>query len=158
MKFDRLKSGQPVTTDWRTINTLLAAVEALARRLSQLEHPNERNWQKSKAHPFEIYQTSTWLKYKVRTGYAITTGAPFEPANVETEFTLTSGVAKYYFVLTFSSSSAATITTSSTLPAWGIDVIPIGWVDTATYAAVTHGQIEQFTHDNIFSPCVVDPP
>ena len=104
--------------------------------------------------PFRIYQSSTWLKFKVTTGWVIATSDAFVPTNVETELTITSGVSKFYFVLTILSASTASISTSSTLPVWGVDVIPIGWVDTDTYSADSRSVIHQFLHDNVFSPCV----
>lgn len=103
--------------------------------------------------PFQIYQTTTWLKFKVTTGYVITTGVAVTPALVETEFTITSGVLRYWFYLDLT--AAATVAASSTLPTWGIDIIPIGWVDTSTYSAESRSVIYQFTRDHVFSPCVV---
>ena len=105
--------------------------------------------------PFQIYRTETWLKFKVATGYVITTGAPFVPTDVGTEFTLTSGVAKYYFLLTMSSATAAVISVSDTLPVWSVEIVPIGWVDTNTYSGASRSVIYQFCNENIFSPCVV---
>jgi hypothetical protein len=109
--------------------------------------------------PVQIYNSASGLYFKVTEGYAIASDHSFIPtyAGDGHEFTLTSGVAKFYFCLVFTSPTAASITTSSTLPAWGIDVLPIGWVDTDTYKAETppRSVIYQFCNENIFSPCVV---
>ena len=105
--------------------------------------------------PFKIVPGSTWLKFKVTTGYVITTGAPFVPTDVDTEFTLTSGVAKYYFLLTMTDATTAEISVSSTLPVWSVEIVPIGWVDTNTYSGSSRSVIYQFCRENIFSPCVV---
>lgn len=107
--------------------------------------------------PFTICRTDSWLKFKVSTGYVIASDHAFVPtyAGDGHEFTITSGVSKFYFVLAITSPTTGSISTSSTLPAWGIDVIPIGFVDTNTYSASSASVITQFIHDNIFSPCVV---
>lgn len=152
-----LQAGGKVASDWRTINELIAKAGDAHRRLAKLEHPNARRWQPAfgiDAHPFEIYQSDTWLKFKVKTGYVITTGDPFVPSGVESEFTLTSGVTRFYFVLTITPTTA-TITTSSTVPTWAVDLIPLGWVDTATDSGTSISTIYQFTDTHVFSPCVV---
>ena len=107
-------------------------------------------------YPFKIVQSADWLTYQVRPGWVITTGAPITPTMLDTDLTLTSGVAKFYFVLRILSPTTAAISTSSTEPVWGIDKIPIGWVDTASHATDSppSAEITQFLHDNVFSPCV----
>lgn len=104
--------------------------------------------------PFEIYQSDTWLKYKVKTGYVITTGEPIEPTNIETEITLAAGV-EFYWIYASLTTTTATILSSATLPAWSVSIVPIGWVDTLTGEADTVAEIHQFLHDNIFVPCTL---
>ncbi len=104
-------------------------------------------------YPFQIRQTSSWLHYEVMAGYAITDGSPFVPvgAGDSEVFELTSGVSFYYIYLDL---IAEEIFQSSTVPTWGVDIVPIGWVDTATHSADSRAVIVQFTRDHIFSPCV----
>lgn len=104
--------------------------------------------------PFEIYQSGSWLEFKVKVGYVIMNGEPvISVGGVETLFTLTSGVTRYWFLITLTV-GAATISISPTVPAWSATVIPIGWVDTDTHSAESASTIYQFVHDNIFSPCI----
>jgi hypothetical protein len=100
--------------------------------------------------PFEIYQTESWLKYKVKTGYVITTGNEIVPTYVETEFTITSGVLRYWFYVEVASgSSTAEIKTSATTLAWDSTKIPLGWIDTQTGAGTEAARIYQIVRDNI---------
>lgn len=99
--------------------------------------------------PFRIYQSDTWLKYKVTTGKVIAAGDPITPTNVETEITITSGVARYWFYLEMTATTAEVKTSATTLT-WSTTLIPIGWVDTS----VTNvGTINQFLRDHVFNPC-----
>ena len=109
-----------------------------------------------KASPFKIIQAGTWLKYKVATGSVIIGGAPITPtyAGDGHVFTITGSVAKFYFCLVLTPTTAI-VTTSSTLPVWAVDLIPIGWVDTLTGVATTTAAVHQFLSENVFSPCVV---
>lgn len=114
--------------------------------------------------PFKIYTSGAysagtptgWLKFKVSTGHVITTSDSFIPTGIDTEFTLTSGVAKYYFLMTLTPTTAV-VSVSATAPTWAIDLIPIGWVDTNTYSASAPpvAFVHQFLKENVFSPCVV---
>lgn len=113
------------------------------------------------SHPFKITQGTSWLEFNVAPGYVITTGAPFLPTSV-TELdgtlhphTITSPYASFYFVLAILSASTAAVSTSSTLPTFSTELIPLGWVDTSTDAATEQSTIYQFWRDNVFSPCVV---
>jgi hypothetical protein len=100
--------------------------------------------------PFEIYQTESWLKYKVKTGYVITTGNEIVPTYVETEFTITSGVLRYWFYVEVASgASTAEIKTSATTLAWDSTKIPLGWIDTQTGAGTNTAKIHQLVRDNI---------
>ena len=137
------------------------ACEQLQRQFNRLRM-RKGDIVSSGPHPFKIEQGSTWLKFFVSTGYAIASDHALVPTHAgpdgsgnRHEFTLTSGVPKFYFCLVFTSPTGAIITTSSTLPAWGIDVIPIGWVDTDTDSADSESIIYQFLNDHVFSPCVV---
>lgn len=103
------------------------------------------------ADPFSIYQSDTWLKFKVRTGYVIQTGEPIVPTAVETEFTITTGVAEYWFYLDLTSTPE--VKTSATTLTWSSSLIPIGWVDTDTYSADSRSVITQFLRDHVFVPC-----
>ena len=101
------------------------------------------------SNPFQIYQSTSWLKYKVTTGKVIATGDPITPTNVEAEITITSGVARYWFYLEMTSTTAEVKTSATTLT-WSNTLIPIGWVDTS----VTNvGTINQFLRDHVFNPC-----
>ena len=102
--------------------------------------------------PFEIYQTSTWLKYKVRTGLYVGTGNPITVANIETELTLTGGVLRYWIYIE-ATSTTAEVKKSATVLDWSSSKIPIGWVDTQTNLATTTAKITQFVRDHIFNPC-----
>ena len=104
--------------------------------------------------PFRIYQSDTWLDFKVTTGWVITTGTPIEPTGVETEITITSGVARYWFYVDFIDPETPTITTSATTQEWSTTKIPLGWVDTDTYSADERSVIHQFYPLHLFNPCV----
>lgn len=101
--------------------------------------------------PFTIYRTTSWLKYKVSTGYVINTGEPEVPTSVETEFTLTSGESEYWFYI--DRSTTPEILTSATTLVWSTELIPIGWVDTNTYSSDSRSVITQFLTTNVFVPC-----
>lgn len=103
-------------------------------------------------HPFKIYQTGTWLQFKVMDGVVITTGAPITPTGLETTISVTSGDAQYWIYMDVTTSTA-TIQNNGTTPTWAVDKIPIGWIDasnTTDEVAIIH----QFIHDNVFLPCV----
>lgn len=100
--------------------------------------------------PFTIYQSSTWLKFKVTTGYVIKTGDAIVPALVETEFTVNTGVGSAWLYIDLSDD---TIKLTETTPTWTVDEIPIGWVDTSTYAAQTRSVIYQFLTTHVYNPC-----
>ena len=101
--------------------------------------------------PFKIYQTSSWLTYKVTTGYIVRSANPITATGIEADKTLTAGVARYWFYIEMTA-SAAEIKTSATTLAWSCDKVPIGWVDTLTGQATTTAQIYQLNKDHIFSP------
>jgi hypothetical protein len=103
--------------------------------------------------PFQIYQTTTWLKYKVKTGIVITTGNPITATGIESEFTITSGVSRYWFYIDMTS-SAAEVKTSSTTLTWSKSKIPVGYVDTSTGSGSSTAYIYQVLSDNVFNPCV----
>jgi hypothetical protein len=65
-------------------------------------------------------------------------------------------VSKYYFVLDITPTTAA-ISVASSVPLWSVSKVCIGWVDTTTGAAATppYAVVNQFLHDNVFSPCVI---
>lgn len=99
--------------------------------------------------PYEIYQGSTWLKVLVAPGFLITTGVAEESANVDTEITLTEGVAEYWLYLDLPTN---TVTASATLPTWDVDKFPLGWVDTSDTTNDV-SEIHQFWDSNIYYPC-----
>lgn len=105
------------------------------------------------SYQFRIYQGSTWLKMKVATGDLITTGDAFEPSNPDTELTLTSGVAKFYIYLSFSSATAASFIATATAPTWDVNKVPIGWVDT-TDTTNSRSVIHQLQREYIYNPCL----
>lgn len=104
-------------------------------------------------HPFRIYQTTSWLKYKVTTGWFKPNGATIVPTDVETEITITSGVAEYWFWLEVTNTTAS-VASSATEPDWTINQIPIGWVDTNTYSGDSRAVINQFLKDHVYIPCL----
>lgn len=136
------------------------ATEQVQRQLNRLRTRRSSITGGAK-NPFTITQGDSWLEFNVGSGYVITTGAPFLPTGV-TELdgtlnphTITSPFTHFYFVLAILSPSSAAVSTSSTLPTFSTELIPIGWVDTDTYAADEASVIHQFWRDNVFSPCVV---
>lgn len=106
----------------------------------------------SVVYPYQLYQGSTWLKWKVRAGTYIYTpsGDLVEATNTDTEITITENVARYWFYINLSTGAVAA---SDTRPTWSATIIPIGYVDTDTYADDERAVAVQFIHDNIFSPC-----
>lgn len=149
-----LTSGGDVRTDWRSINQLNAEIEELRRQLFAMQHPSGRRqiYGGGLNLPLRIYQASTWLKFKVTTIQFISTGVAVEPSNAETELTITSGVAEYWFALDLTGATPL-IVTSSTLPTWAVDMIPIGWVDT-TDTTNSISVIHQHYPLHLFIPCV----
>ena len=153
----KLSAGGDVRLDWRSINQVIDENTSIKTRLVRLENPSGRRQiyaDGAAPTPFEIYQTDTWLKYKVKQGYVITTGEPIEPTNIETEITITAGV-EFYWIYVSLTATTATVLSSATLPTWSISIVPIGWVDTLTGEADTIATINQFLHDNIFVPCTL---
>lgn len=100
------------------------------------------------SYPFRIYQGSTWLKYKVTTGWVALSSTPFEPSNPDTELTVTSAVAKYYVYLDVGTSTAE-FKVSSTALSWSTQLVLIGWIDTDTYSGEERGVITQFRKEHI---------
>jgi hypothetical protein len=148
-----LQPGDDSRRNWRTINDLTSTIEG-----GMLPNQSERaklaglvGAGRDPETPFLIYRGSTWLKFKVATGFVITTGDPFIPADVDTEITITDGVARYWFYLDITSTTAS-VESSATTPTWDINKVPLGWVDTATYATAQRSVIYQF--NGIFIPCV----
>ena len=152
---------------------LSQSVEQVQRELNRLRLRGRGSIARSVSNPFKITPglavdpADNWLTFRVSMGWVIATGAPIIPTGIEDdpgpppvphEHSITAGVGLFYFVLTITSPTTAAVTTSSTLPAWGIDVIPIGWVDTDTYSAETppRSVIYQFLRDHVFSPCVTE--
>ena len=107
----------------------------------------------STTQPFQIYQSVSWLKFKVTTGMVLTgtTGTIVTPNYVETEFTLTGGVAEYWFYISLSASPA--IVKSATQPTWDETMIPIGFVDTSNTTTEV-STITQFYPFGAYVPCV----
>lgn len=99
--------------------------------------------------PFRIVRSSTWLKYQVTTGYVITDGDVITPTGTATDIDITSGVAKYWFVIDITSTTAV-VSASATLPTWTANKIPIGWVNTTSESTAA---VYQFLTDHIFMPC-----
>lgn len=116
------------------------------------EDPNTESLTAAINHPFKIYQTGTWLQFKVMSGYVITTGDPITPSGLETTITTTTNKPRHWIYVDITPSTA-TIQNTFTTPTWATDKIPIGWVDT-TNTTAERAVIYQFTHDNIFNPCL----
>lgn len=102
--------------------------------------------------PFRIYQGSTWLKAKVATGPVQITGDLIVPSNADTDLTLVTATAKNWIYVDLTTTTAV-FAASSSLPTFGIDKIPIGYVDT-TDTGDEIQVITQIWKTNIFSPCV----
>jgi hypothetical protein len=151
----KLQPGGDVRSDWRTVNELCDEVEALQKLVFQLRQDAQRRqiFGAGQENLFNIYQSSTWLKYKVTAGYLITTGNPITVTNTETEITITTGVARYWFYLDVTATTAAIATSATTLTWDATNKIPIGWVDTDTYSAESRAVIHQREH--IFVPCAI---
>lgn len=115
----------------------------------QLKRSSEDGAAGTSSNPFRIYSTTSWLKYKVTTGKAITTGNPIAVSAVETEFTITSGVTYYWFYLEMTATTAE-VKVSATTPTWSTNLIPIGWVNTVDTGI---GVINQVLRDHVFNPC-----
>jgi hypothetical protein len=150
------RDGDAVPRVWQKTSTAsqqlyrtAQAVEQLQRQLNRLRKRKGGD-SEGEAMPFEIYQSATWLKFKVKTGWVIKTGNPIIPTAVEAEFELTAGVARYWFYLDLSDD---TIKISDTTLSWDVDLIPIGWVDTETDEDDEVSTVYQFVRDHIFIPC-----
>lgn len=152
----KLQPGGDIRQDWRAVNELCDDFIALQKLVFQLRQDAQRRqiYAGGRALPFQIYQTSTWLKYKVTTGKFKPSGAIIVPTDVETEFTITSGVAEYWFWLELTNTTAV-VNASATGPSeWTINQIPIGSVDTLTGLATTTAIINQFYPHHLYLPCL----
>lgn len=155
-EFELLKSGAPVEKNWRTINEISQSLNAAgvtnaapAGALARLREVGRDH----QPQPFRIYGGDTWLEFKVAAGYLVLTGDPIVPTDLDTAFTLTAGVARYWFYLEISSGTAVVKKSSTTL-AWSGSLIPLGWVDTTTGSPTVRPDVEQLVHDHIFNPCL----
>jgi hypothetical protein len=118
----------------------------------QLETDSGAGLGADSSNPFRIYQTTSWLKYKVTTGIVISTSDPITLVGAETEQTLTGGVTRYWFYLDMTSTTAE-IKKSATTLTWSANLIPIGWVDTSTGIGTSTATIYQVLKDHVFNPC-----
>ena len=102
--------------------------------------------------PFRIYRTATsWLHYKVTTGWVVRGGVPILATNIETEFPISASVLYYWFYMELTDTTAV-ISTSATTLAWSCTKIPLGWVDTLTGVATTTPTIVNLNRDHLFNP------
>ena len=102
--------------------------------------------------PFSIYRTDTsWLHYKVTTGWVVRGGVPILASNIETEFPISASVLYYWFYMELTDTTAV-ISTSATTLAWSCTKIPLGWVDTLTGVATTTPTIVNLNRDHLFNP------
>jgi hypothetical protein len=108
--------------------------------------------EENKSHPFKIYQTGSWLTYKVSAGYAITTGSRITVTNVDTDIPVTIGALNWIYI-EMTATTAVVKTTTTTLT-WSSTLIPIGYVDTSTYVSTTKPIIYQLLKADIFNPCI----
>ncbi len=149
-----IKPGSDSRKNWRTINEIAVGLAGLGYQNSDRrgaiagmrKHPRD-----ILADPFQLYQSGTWLQWKVTDGILITTGDPIMVTNVETLFTLTSGVARYWFYIEISSTTG-TIATSATTLVWSATKIPLGWVNT-TNTTDSISVPTQFYPLHLFNPC-----
>lgn len=129
-------------------------------------------------HPFRIYQlpawyrttpdpTTDWLKFCVRGGSAFIGGAevvvtgtdgelfpcdetfPLAAGAGVNEVTLTAGTAQWWFWIEVSAGAAA-INHGSAAPTWDLGHIPVGFVDTATYAAQKICHVRQYQMTDVW--------
>ena len=103
--------------------------------------------------PFKIKRGSSWLKFKIGTGWFKPNGATIVPTDVETEITITSGVEEYWFWLELTNTTA-TVSHSATEPEWTINRVPIGWVDTLTHVSESRSLVRQFLRGHVYIPCL----
>lgn len=142
---------------WRTVRELIAAFEALRNEVRSKLPPYRRRQVfggTGVATPFRIVPAASWLQVTVNDGYVITTGDPILVTGYG--FTCGEGEARTWIYLDVTTSTAELFASASTLT-WGVDKIPIGWVDTSDTENETQ-IITQFVHDNIFIPCAPAPP
>lgn len=102
--------------------------------------------------PFSIYGTQTsWLHYKVTTGWVVRGGVPILASNIETEFPISASVLYYWFYMELTDTTAV-ISTSATTLAWSCTKIPLGWVDTLTGVGTNTPSIVNLNRDHLFNP------
>ena len=106
----------------------------------------------NKSHPFKIYQTGSWLTYKVSAGYAVTTGSRITVTNVDTDIAVSSSATNWIYI-EMTPTTAEVKTTTTTLT-WSATLIPVGYVDTSTYHTTTKPIIYQLLKSDIFNPCI----
>lgn len=106
----------------------------------------------NKSHPFKIYQTGSWLTYKVSAGYAVTTGSRITVTNVDTDIPVVDSSLNWIYI-EMTATTAVVKTTTTTLT-WSATLIPVGYVDTSTYHTTTKPIIYQLLKSDIFNPCI----
>jgi hypothetical protein len=146
-----LNPGEPIARNWRTINEVAAVLNGsdVPQQSDRAAIAGLRSRGREPKRPLQPYQGGTWLKWFVATGYVVTTGAPIIPTAVDTEFLLTTPVARYWFYIDFTSTPE--VKKSSTDLTWSSTLVPLGWVDTSTYAA---DEIAIYHPVDLFHPCV----
>ena len=151
-----LQTGAPVARNWRTINDIGRALNAgmLPEQQDRSAIAGLRQRPRDFRYaPFQLYQSGTWLQWKVTTGWFKPAGPTIVPTDVETQFTLTSGEAEYWFWLEVTNTTAV-VTASATEPTWTINQVLIGWVDTDTDSASSIATPYQFLLTNVQIPCL----
>lgn len=154
MSLQPIKQGSDSRRNWRTINDIVAILKGGGYQKSFApgaiaglrQRPRDTG---AVTTPFRLYRGSTWLKWCVGDGLFITDDDAVTPPEVNTEFTLTSGVVNWFWL---DLTGVGEIVCDPTKPTWDAHHVPIGWVDTTN----EEGEIAvptQFCTTNIFSPC-----
>lgn len=146
-----IKPGSDSRKNWRTINEIAAGLDGLGFQNSDRRGAiaGLRQRPRDPLQALFPYRGSTWLKWSLSSGRIVTTGGIVIPTAVDTEFTLTSGVAAYWFYIDFASTPE--VKTSATALTWSTELVPVAIVDTATYSAQTFAVPHRV---DLFNPCV----
>ncbi len=170
-----IKAGEDSLKNWREINRQGSALEGANAGLAkvQSELAARRTFAPGQfSHPFAIYvypvslrtspSADDWRKVRVRSGLvfvdwveATLTGSDgIEPDAGELgtvgDITCDASTPKYWLWIEITGSTAA-IQHSATAPTWSTTKIPIGYVDTNTYASQYRVRIRQIINTDIFT-------
>lgn len=171
-----IKAGEDSRRNWKSINKQGESLEGLAAAVANLSSVVAQLQQQTGArflHPFQIYVfpaamrvtpgANDWRTVRVHAGTIFIDWVEVTPtgtdgaANPDVGELTTAGdivcdaAAEKHWIWLELTSSTASIENSATAPTWDSSHIPLGWVDTDTYAAEKRVVVRQFVRTDLFT-------